>query len=436
MNYGRMSELKALSDINKLGASPANVSRTAANTRGRRGRQFASLDSSSFPTPIPPSWKMKEPSDVSSRKDWMPSLATAIKHLQEKTDTTGRERPRTCQAPLPPPANTNIASGRLKRVKIKAKRFTPYPGFANSNVRPRDRGLIPGTVETRGRKSPLATTLFGDPRFLQSDPIAWFILIVAVDYPDRDLQDPEHDLEFWKKMLDDPALESELIYLTELAGEQATPENIRKELAQLYHDSEELETLGRPNLFVYLTGQGDGQNRMHLLGGNFVSEGDIDQWLQEFRTIWGYTRPITLVLDICRTNKHKPSARIHHGVELICSSSPGEKALALRFKSEQDAPYSSFMLAFIVASSISPTSTGASFISVIEHRLEQFTQLIRLSASSKDPKATNDFGPQRPDCSQVRDLSTFLDLARMLSRTTVARQVHDFVTQLPYFREE
>ncbi|CAE6445404.1 unnamed protein product [Rhizoctonia solani] len=442
-------------DASSLSSSTASEAPSSAH--GRRGKQFASHDFSSSPT-LPP-WKIKEPHTVPLGKDRMPSLTTVIQGLQfeEKrgsmdqelnrpiSSSVSRARLYPIQASPPLQANINdqpspndpIVFGRLRRIKAKTKdRFIPYPSLVSHGVRRRRRGLTPGTVETCHvkRKSSLEIALFGNPYLLQPDPITWFILIVAVDY--HHLQDPEHDLEFWKKMLDDPALDSEMIYFAELTGKQATPENIKKELAQLYHDSGALVTVGRPNLFVYLTGEGDDQNRMHLLGGRSVSEEDIDQWLREFRATWGYTRPTTLVLDICRTNKHKPSARMHHGVELICSSSPGEKALALRFKSEQDTPYSSFMLAFVIASSISPTSTGPSFISAIEHRLQQFSNLVRLATSREDPGVSVDLGPQQPDYSQARNLTTFLELARMLSRTRVAHAVHDFVTQISYFREE
>ncbi|KAG8760686.1 hypothetical protein FRC11_015097 [Ceratobasidium sp. 423] len=420
-------QLSSSSDLSEPGASSSAVSEAPSSAHGQRGKRLA-LHGFSF-SPTPPPWKVKEPYTTPFGKDQMPSLTTVIKGLQfeEKSGSMAQEPNRPIsppvsrarlypiQAPPAPLANTNdqdsrkdpIVFGRLKRIKDKTRgRFIPYPSLATPSVRRRHRGLTPGTVEARHveRKSSLEITLFGNSHLLQPNPITWFILIVAVDYPGRDLQDPKHDLEFWKKMLDDPALDSEIIYFAELTGEQATPENIKTELAQLYHDSGALVTVGRPNLFVYLTGEGDDQNRMHLLGGKSVSEEDIDQWLQEFRATWGYTRPTTLVLDICRVNKHKPSARMHHGVELICSSSPGEKALALRFKSEQDTPYSSFTLAFVIASSVSPTSTGPSFVSAIEHRLQQFTQLRRLAASREGPGASADLvsGSQRPDWSQAR----------------------------------
>ncbi|KEP47147.1 putative transmembrane protein [Rhizoctonia solani 123E] len=363
------------------GVSPPNTPNTASNVHGRRGRQFPSQGFSLSPTP-PPNQPLS--SSVVRARHYPVQAPPALWSLANASDLFSKDL---------------ILPGRLKRVKIKAKdRFIPY-----SNARRRHRGLTPGTVETHHveRKQSLENTLFGNPHLFQQDTVVWFILIVAVDYPGRDLQDPEHDLEFWRKTLNDPALDSETIYLIELAGKDATPKNIRESLAQLYCDSEALVTVGRPNLFVYLTGEGEGdadQNRMHLLDGEFLSEQDIDRWLWELRTSCGFMRPITLVLDICRINKDVPSAKMRHGVGLIYSSSSGEKAHALQFKSERDTPYSSFMLAFVLASSVSLTATTAEFVEAIEQRLGQLTGLIKLAASTK---CDEDPGPQHPDWSQA-----------------------------------
>ncbi|KAJ1307805.1 hypothetical protein OPQ81_001888 [Rhizoctonia solani] len=137
---------------------------------------------------------------------------------------------------------------------------------------------------------------------------------------------------------------------------------------------------------------------MYLLGGEFLSAEDIDRWLWELRTSCGYTRPITLVLDICRINEDKPSTKMHRGVGLIYSSSLGEKAHALQFKSEQDTPYSSFMLAFVIASSASQASTNTDFVAAIEQHLNKLTELISLAASINGDE---DPGPQQPDWSQA-----------------------------------
>ncbi|CAE6395607.1 unnamed protein product [Rhizoctonia solani] len=410
-----------------LEVSSPNDPKSTRNIHGQRGRQLPS-QGPSLPL-TPPLRGIKEP-HADSFEDWMPSFATTVQgwQFEGKSSPVDRESVSTLESranrPLlsstlrarlypvqAPPAsrsrpNGNDQSGsllkdptvpsRIKQVKIKAKdRFSP------SDTRRSHRGSTPGAVETSQaeRKNSLESTLYGNHCLLPQDTVIWFILIVAVDYPGRDLQDPEHDLKFWRKMLDDPALDSETIYLVELAGKDATPQRIKESFAQLYHDSEAMVTVGHPKLFVYLTGEGDAdQNRMHLLDGKFLSERDIDRWLGELRTSYRYTRPVTLVLDICRINKDFSSAKMHHGVELIYSSSSGEKAHALRFKSEQDTPYSSFMLAFVVASSVSPTSTAAEFVAAVEQRLGQLTGLVSLAAAKE---GNDNPGSQHPDWNQA-----------------------------------
>jgi hypothetical protein len=99
-------------------------------------------------------------------------------------------------------------------------------------------------------------------------------LIVGVNYGP---EDPEHDLEFWRKMLRDPELESEAIYLVTLAGNEATPENIENALSRLFRDSEALGISGRTRLFVYITGEGNDQNMMHLPNNEVLSKEDVNQ---------------------------------------------------------------------------------------------------------------------------------------------------------------
>ncbi|KAH7341514.1 hypothetical protein B0J17DRAFT_646890 [Rhizoctonia solani] len=439
-------------------SSSAPGASSARSQRGR-GKQLPSQGLSVCRTPPRAPWEVKEAYTDPFGKDQMPSLSTALIGLQieEKNDSKNwgpipifgsraneallssivKARLSPIQAPSPTDTNDHISLARPKRAKTKPKGRpiqVPHPGSVDSTHR-RHRGSTPSAVETLQvkRKSSLENTLFGNPH-VDPEPIVWFILIVAVDYPDHDVRDPKHDLDFWKKMLDDPALASENIRLVVLAGKDATPESIKESLTRLYRESEALGTGVFPNLFVYLTGEGDADwNKMHLLGGQFVSEEDIDQWLRELHTAHGHAMPISLVIDICRMNKDKPSAKMHHGVGLIYSTSPGEKAHALQFKSEQEAPYSSFMLALVVASSDSPESTSAEFVAAVEQRLDQLTGFIRTFASKRGDK---DPGHQQPDWSQAGDLSPFLRLARILSRTTAAREAHAFITQMPYFREE
>ncbi|CAE6516022.1 unnamed protein product [Rhizoctonia solani] len=444
---GRLLCLDAPSEPGTSSSSAPN----ATSARNQRGKRLPSGHSSPPPPRTP--CEIKESYAAPSGKDRMPSLTMVISgsQFEDKGDSEGydplsmsgsralspsivRARASLVQASLP----TNTNDRHQKRTKPKPKaRLIQVPRLdpVDPEVHRPHRGSTPNTVETRPveRKPSLKDTLFGNPRVIL-EPIVWFILIVAVDSPGSDLQDPVHDLGFWEKMLKDPALASESIHSIVLASEDATPEKIKEGLAQLYREAGALGTDVFPNLVVYLTGAGDAdRNSMQLLGGRFISEEDINQWLWELRTDFGCAMPITLVLDICRLNKDKPSAQMHRGVGLIYSASLGEKAHALRFKAEQNAPYSSFMLAFVIASSVSPASTSAEFVVAIEQRLNQLTGFIRSYALNHDDE---DPGHQQPDWSQAGDLSPFLRLARMLSRTTVVREAHKFITQMSHFREE
>ncbi|KAH7341513.1 hypothetical protein B0J17DRAFT_263175 [Rhizoctonia solani] len=224
-------------------------------------------------------------------------------------------------------------------------------------------------------------------------------------------------------MLDDPALKSESIYFATLSGEEVTHESIKQSIAQLFHASEALGLFDHAKIFVYLTGEGDYRNRMCLSKKETISKEDINGWLLELRGTWGYNRPITLVFDICRSNGNEQEARMHHGIELISSCSAGQQSQAIRFKFNQDIPYSCFFLAFVIASFDSSGGTTFSFKDEIERRLNQFIGLMRSNPSSNISEEINEGpGPQEPDWSQAGNPSTFLELAIMLSRTKIARE--------------
>ncbi|CAE6409483.1 unnamed protein product [Rhizoctonia solani] len=294
--------------------------------------------------------------------------------------------------------DVNRMEGGIKLWDVKE----PYPISYGRQLR-----VTSFTIENRGQNNSidqelgsdqrpsLATSLYGNTRLHRTSRIAWFILVVAFD---DDLPDPEHDLRFWKKMLDEPTLKSEAIHFRALPGQKATPENIENALAQLFHDSESLGMPGHTRLFVYFTGEGDGQNRMCLPNNKFLCEEDINWWLRDLRATWGYSQPITLLLDVCRTNKDMPRIQMHQGANLIFSSSLNQKAHALRFKPDRDMPYSCFMLAYIIASHASLNCTKPEFLANVEHRLRQLTTLTSLIASKI---GGGDPGSQQPDWSQA-----------------------------------
>ncbi|CEL55670.1 hypothetical protein RSOLAG1IB_01682 [Rhizoctonia solani AG-1 IB] len=198
-------------------------------------------------------------------------------------------------------------------------------------------------------------------------------------------------------MLRDPELESKAIYLVTLAGNEATLENIENALSRLFRDSEALGISGRTRLFVYITGEGNDQNMMHLPNNEVLSKEDVNQWLWKLRATWGYSRTITLVLDICRTNENDPHVNMHDGTELVFSCSPGEEALALKFS--RDTPHSCFMLAFVLASPISARCSSAKLVATVEQRLGQLTEIGREAALNAG-KGGEVSGPQQPNWAQ------------------------------------
>jgi hypothetical protein len=85
---------------------------------------------------------------------------------------------------------------------------------------------------------------------------------------------------------------------------------------------------------------------------------------------------------------------MHDGTELVFSCSPGEEALALKFS--RDAPYSCFMLAFVLALPVSPMCSSAKLIATVEQRLGQLTEIGR-GAALNAGEENEVSGPQQPN---------------------------------------
>ncbi|CAE7061171.1 unnamed protein product [Rhizoctonia solani] len=418
-----------LSDGLDIPETPVGVNGTISTTRVGRGRQFASQSSNSSPTPTSElfvAWDLKEARPSDGRQIWVSPFA--IEDRTEENSPVDQEHFPMVRYPVQAPqANSR---NRLKHLPIsKRVRRTPYLCITNPNLQHPSRGSMLNIVAARfdRQKPSLTVSLYGNPRPLRPSFVVWFILVIGVN---GSVEDPEHDLDFWKKMLSDPELKSEAIYFVRLTGEDATRKNIEKEITRLFHRS---EALGEPNsakLFVYLTGEGDHQNRMCLPNEDCLSKRDIVEWLWKLRATWGYNRPVTLVLDICRSDGNERGTTLYRGIELISSCSVGQEAQAIRFESDQDMPYSCFFLALMVASLDSPT-TSVSLKTDIGRRLSQLVGLIRIQVSEKSSGGP---GPQEPDWSQAGDLSTFVELARMLSRTKLAGDIREFITR--YFLVE
>ncbi|KAF8674155.1 hypothetical protein RHS04_07403 [Rhizoctonia solani] len=444
-------ELSLPHDPDKAEAHHPSAPETSASTNIQRGKKFASQgpSSQSRPTLVTSQnpWDIKEPYYTSyKRQVWMSPLVmedVTTKDQEEKGFTGGESGNHTLSSgsstsryPVrlsPPRVKSKNQKGAfesapgLQHVKSK-RRLIPYLNLKDPGIKNRCRNSIPN-IPTND-KPPLTTSLYGKSCFRRSTFIVWFILLVGVDDEsnDSEFKDPEHDLEFWRKVLEDPDLESEFIRFAILAGSEATLQNIEKALDQLFHDSGALGIPGRTRIFVYFTGEGSGQNTMRLQNNLFLSKKDIDQWLWQLRATWGYSQTITLVFDICRVNKDEPFISMHDGVELICSCSPGQKAPALKFA--EDTLYSSFMLAFLIASTVSSRSSIHKLKKDIEQRVVQMTEVGEMAALRQKIEPP---GPQTPDWTCCHDGSTFLELAQMLSGSRIVRRVCNYITQLSYF---
>ncbi|KAF8753402.1 hypothetical protein RHS01_07014 [Rhizoctonia solani] len=381
-------ELSLPHDPDKAEAHHPSAPETSASTNIQRGKKFASQgpSSQSRPTLVTSQnpWDIKEPYYTSyKRQVWMSPLVmedVTTKDQEEKGFTGGESGDHTLSSgsstsryPVrlsPPRVKSKNQKGAfesapgLQHVKSK-RRLIPYLNLKDPGIKNRCRNSIPN-IPTND-KPPLTTSLYGKSCFRRSAFIVWFILLVGVDDEsnDSEFKDPEHDLEFWRKVLEDPDLESEFIRFAILAGSEATLQNIEKALDQLFHDSGP----------------------------------------------WGYLAD-------------EPFISMHDGVELICSCSPGQKAPALKFA--EDTLYSSFMLAFLIASTVSSRSSIHKLKKDIEQRVVQMTEVGEMAALRQKLEPP---GPQTPDWTCCHDGSTFLEFAQMLSGSRIVRRVCNYITQ-------
>jgi hypothetical protein len=242
-----------------------------------------------------------------------------------------------------------------------------------------------------------------------------FILAIAVAFDG--LQDPEHDFELLKTWLKDH--DSGAVRFLGISGKDATREKIEIAIKTLYQEA--LLTPGS-NLLILLTGEGDNTNRMHLVGGRFITDGDIRVWLWKLRRESKPANvPATVVLDYCRTNKHIPLGAVQDGIEFIWSCSLGQKAAALKFKAE-DLPRSCFLLALMMAAYDS-VLTKDSLKTAIHDGITRLSRLIVLAEKRKGSFCEE---PQVSDWKQaeVRFLKKGRNIAFITKCFVTARQAH------------
>ncbi|CAE6460647.1 unnamed protein product [Rhizoctonia solani] len=161
-----------------------------------------------------------------------------------------------------------------------------------------------------------------------------FILVIAVHDAVHDHDFLELALEPWK---------SGGVHFAGLINE-VTLNSINTAIRRLYDKS--MRVPGS-EVFILLTGHGNGANRMILSTNELISETTLFSLLRAVQK--GYPRlvPVTVLFDICRPGFifNSPAPR---GVSSVWSCFPGEKAGACRFPGF-NAPDSCFLIALIMA---------------------------------------------------------------------------------------
>ncbi|CAE6409461.1 unnamed protein product [Rhizoctonia solani] len=301
---------------------------------------------------------------------------------------------------------------------------------------------LPDTTQLRPQSQPFATT-YGPGAPLKAslfEPIRWFILIVAVNYGSVD--DPGNDLGFWTTTLWDST--HQRVTFRGLSGARATLESIKKELKSMYSQACMIQGMGRSNLFVYFTGEGDGRGGMNLLDGTSIGRRDIELWLQDLQAEERLAQTPTVLFDMCRygVNPNEPIVVIAADMNVIYSCFSGEGALAMAFGGET--LFSAFSLAFVMAScgrahpyndlhKEPAVADPNSLKKAIQERLQQLTNVVNLARRSgwlpgvlhiifsMSSKVSNvfklpDLTPQSPDWGEARNLDPIVELSDMISK--------------------
>ncbi|KAG8751693.1 hypothetical protein FRC11_009116, partial [Ceratobasidium sp. 423] len=189
-----------------------------------------------------------------------------------------------------------------------------------------------------------------------------FVLVVAVD-------EAIYDLDILR--LISGASKQGRIHFSGL-GRDVSLDKIHAKITQLYDSAAKIPG---SELIVFLTGHGDGANRMHLRGDEFVDEADLYQLFESLKLQNTHPTfvPVTIFFDICRESD-KPSGEPPEGVTLIWSCSPGESAHAFRLPHDPKIPHSCFILALIMGSRLpDPACSSEMFKNSVKKELDQLT---------------------------------------------------------------
>ncbi|KAH7343332.1 hypothetical protein B0J17DRAFT_172783 [Rhizoctonia solani] len=296
---------------------------------------------------------------------------------------------------------------------------------------------LPGTF-----KSSFTNTLYNGSSKFSSTPSTLpissamstlHILAVGVAY--GGLEDPEHDLNILQTLFKGP--EPEKARFKGISGKEATLETIEQAMGELYR---EVVRSSGSNLLIILTGEGDKDNRMHLMGDAFITDTDLRRWMWKLQIdCHPNNRTVTIILDHCRTKPVMPTKVSHVGVEFIWTCSPGQTAAALRFRSVRDVPRSCFLLALIMTSYNYSRNKG-DLLTAIDHEVCQLLRFLEFVHKSFCPCRENEpcpkpYLPQDPDWQRAGNMKPMYDFLDILSKMDIVSKVYGLLMRNKHFCE-
>ncbi|KAJ1309105.1 hypothetical protein OPQ81_004783 [Rhizoctonia solani] len=329
---------------------------------------------------------------------------------------------------------------RKELIRVQSRRS--FPGnlsIATPKRPPRVRTLSMYGSQTgliHAFKTPLQATLYDSSHQpLATPPVlptqsTLFILAVGVAY--ADLKDPHHDLDILEMLFN--GQEPDKTYFKGISGEEATLEGIEKALRELYREA--VKSPGS-NLLIILTGEGDKYNRMHLMGGVFITHQDLRRWIWKLQIdYYPDNRTVTIILDYCRMNPDVPLGMSHAGVELIWSCSPGQFAAGLRFPNKEGIPRSCFLLALMMVSYSIRNQSDLNLTMAINYELRRLLRLLELTykkihdagrctpCSAGEPCPIPPPGSQDPDWQQAGSMKSVYSVVEALSKMDIVSEVY------------
>ncbi|EUC66356.1 hypothetical protein RSOL_474740 [Rhizoctonia solani AG-3 Rhs1AP] len=297
----------------------------------------------------------------------------------------------------------------------------------------------------RASKTPLKATLFNGSRNLFSaspiPPITSTLHILAIDVAYDNLQDPQHDLNILASLF--KGHESGKTRLRRISGNGATLETIEATIGELYRETLKSSS---SSLLILLTGEGNQDNKMYLMGDVFITDDDLRRWMWKLQIdCYPNNRTVTIILDYCRKNPDIPFGKSHFGVEFIWSCSPGQTAAALRFPSTQDMPRSCFLLSLMM-SSYQFTHAKRDLTAAVDNELRRLLRLLELThrkihengrcePCNRKEECPIPYQPQDPDWQQAGSMGSVYDLVDRLSMTDIVPKVYQWFMRYRYFRE-